>query len=118
MQLHELIRWQWDSYSSYHRSRKNLMIHIVAVPLFWIGNLNLIVSLTAASLIGVLVSIGLMLLSLILQGRGHAIEALPPVPFTSKFNAIARLLIEQWINFPRFVFSGAWLRAFKAIDAE
>lgn len=116
MQLIELIRWQWDGYHSYHRSRKNLLIHIVAVPLFLIGNVGLIISLSTWTIVGIFVSFALMALSLVLQGRGHAMESLPPVPFSGKFNAIARLLLEQWINFPRFVLSGAWLRAFKSVD--
>jgi hypothetical protein len=26
---------------------------------------------------------------------------------------VARLLLEQWISFPRFVLSGLWLRAYR-----
>jgi hypothetical protein len=54
-----------------------------------------------------------MVVSLALQGRGHRQEQVPPEPFTSPANAISRLLLEQWVTFPRFVLSGGWLRALR-----
>ena len=33
MVLLELLHWQWNGYSRYHRARTNLLVHIVAVPL-------------------------------------------------------------------------------------
>ena len=50
---------------------------------------------------------------LALQGKGHKLERVPPEPFTGPANAIARLLLEQWVTFPRFVLSGGWRRALK-----
>ena len=29
-----LLAWQWSDYVAKHRDRENLLIHIVAVPLF------------------------------------------------------------------------------------
>lgn len=113
MRLVELVRWQWDGYHLYHRSRKNLLIHIVAVPLFLVGNVGVVLSFVQWTSIGLFSSLALMALSLALQGRGHAIESLPSIPFSGKLNMITRLLLEQWINFPRFVLTGGWLRAFK-----
>lgn len=45
MSVAGLLRWQWDGYPRYHRSRANLLVHIVAVPLFVLGNVGLIVTL-------------------------------------------------------------------------
>ena len=53
-------------------------------------------------------------LSIALQGRGHRREEpVPPVPFSSSGNALARIFLEQWITFPRFVLSGGWSRALR-----
>ena len=45
-----LVRWQWDGYPRVHRSRTNLPIHIVVVPLFVLGNIGLVVALRLRSL--------------------------------------------------------------------
>ncbi len=37
-----LLDWQWWDYSDKHRSRTNLLLHIVAVPLFQIGSVVLV----------------------------------------------------------------------------
>jgi len=37
MSVQQLLRWQWSDYAAKHRSRANLLIHIVAVPLFQVG---------------------------------------------------------------------------------
>ena len=55
-----------------------------------------------------------MAVSMILQGRGHKGEAVPPAPFSSPANALSRIFLEQWITFPRFVLTGAWWRALHA----
>ena len=55
----------------------------------------------------------LMALSMALQGRGHQREPVPPVPFSGAGNAIARIFLEQWITFPRFVLTGGWWRALR-----
>jgi len=111
MNFPNLLQWQWNDYASYHQSRANLLIHIVAVPLFWLGTLGLIGSVIEGSRLMAIGSPVLMVVSMILQGRGHAMEENPPVPFSSAANAISRIFLEQWVNFPRFVLSGAWLRA-------
>ncbi|MBC3882211.1 terminase [Undibacterium sp. LX40W] len=110
----KLIQWQWNEYHDFHRSRKNLLIHIFAVPLLLIANINLVWALTQSAWIHAIISAGLMLLSLVLQGKGHKIEETPSIPFSSPLNAISRLFVEQWINFPRFVVSGGWWQAFRS----
>jgi hypothetical protein len=112
----ELLRWQWQGYPNYHRSRFNLLLHIVLVPIFIAGSILLLVALAEHSLlVGAASAIG-MLASIVLQGWGHRAERVPPEPFTGPLNAIARIFLEQWITFPRFVFSGDWLRAVRAAE--
>ena len=113
MGITELLRWQWDGYPTYHQSRANLLLHIVVVPLFWVGNIGLVVALFSLSWLLSLVSIAAMVVSVALQGRGHAQEAVPPVPFSSPVNAVSRIFLEQWVSFPRYLLSGGWLQALR-----
>lgn len=110
----ELLRWQWEGYARYHRSRANLWLHIVVVPLFLAGNVALVVALAKGAWLVAAAGAAAMLVSVVLQGRGHGVEPTPPVPFSSPWNAVARIFLEQWINFPRFVLTGRWRRALKA----
>lgn len=114
--MYTLLQWQWKGYEKFHRSRRNLFIHIIVVPLFLLANVNLVVQIIQHNFIFAAASVLPMVVSLALQGRGHKLESTPSIPFTSPFNAIARLLLEQWINFPRFVLTGAWWRAWKLAD--
>ena len=107
----ELLRWQWSAYQNYHASRTNLFIHIAAVPMFLLANISLIVSLFELSPLRALMSLFAMVVAFGLQARGHGMEKNPSVPFSSPGNALARIFLEQWINFPRFVFSGGWFRS-------
>jgi len=114
----ELLRWQWDGYSRYHQSRANLLLHIFVVPLFLVGNIALVAGLVAQWWAVAIVGAGAMIVSVVLQGRGHGKEENPAVPFASPVNAVSRIFLEQWINFPRFVLSGGWLRAWKAASVR
>lgn len=113
MRVHEIMRWQWEGYERYHRSRGNLLLHMVLVPLFIAGNIALLVGIFRVS--GLVAGIGAvsMVISLAIQGRGHRTEPIPPEPFASPRNALLRVLIEQWITFPRFVFGGRWIQALR-----
>ena len=113
MTVTQLLRWQWDGYSRYHQSRTNLMLHIFLVPVFLAGTIALVVAAFMGSWIIGLAGAAAMFLSIALQGRGHRQETVPPEPFTSPVNAIARIFLEQWITFPRFVLSGGWLKAIR-----
>ena len=107
----ELLRWQWEGYARYHRSRANLFIHIVAVPLFLVGTIVLAAAFIQLSLMLLAVALGSIVVALALQSRGHSLEAVPPHPFTGPLNFLSRLFLEQWVTFPRFVISGAWRAA-------
>jgi hypothetical protein len=114
MSVAELLAWQWEGYSRYHQSRANLLLHMVLVPLFLVGNLALLDGIIRPDWRESAAGAGCMALSIILQGRAHAGEAVPPVPFSSVGNALSRIFLEQWITFPRFVLTGAWWRALRA----
>ncbi len=107
----ELIRWQWKDYSLFHASKLNLLIHIVAVPVFLVANVSLVLALLQGNVWRVVGSLIEMLIAFGVQAIGHGKESNPSIPFSSSTNAFGRIFIEQWINFPRFVLSGAWYRA-------
>jgi hypothetical protein len=48
------------------------------------------------------------------QGRGHRLEKNAPVPFRGPLDVLARIFVEQWVTFPRFVLSGGFARAWRA----
>ena len=113
MNIPELVRWQWDGYPEYHRSRFNLLLHIVVIPLFLVGNVALLAGLLRGAWWVALAGLVAMIVSVALQGRGHGREPTPPEPFTGPRNAVTRIFFEQWVTFPRFVLSGAWLQALR-----
>jgi hypothetical protein len=107
-----LVRWQWANYLPAHRSRRNLTVHAISNPLFLSGTLTLLTSpLTGwrAAITGVV----LLVLALAVQGWGHKQEAEPPIPFRGPADIVQRFFVEQWINFPRFVLSGGFARAWR-----
>ena len=116
MSISELLRWQHEGYPRYHRSRFNLLLHIVVVPLFLVANVALVLALVERSWLVGIVSVAAMGVSVLLQGRGHRREAVPPEPFTGAVQAVARIFLEQWVTFPRFVLSGGWWRALRAVS--
>ena len=115
MPLNELLRWQWEGYPKYHQSRANLLIHIVAVPLFLVGTVMLVASALQPSVVLLAVAIGCIGVAVALQGRGHRLEPVPPEPFSGPLNFVSRLFFEQWVTFPRFVVSGGWGAALRKI---
>lgn len=114
----QLLRWQWEGYPRYHQSRFNLLLHVVVIPLFMLGNVTVLFALFQGSLRLAVAGFAAMVVSVALQGRGHNAESNPPEPFTSPVNAISRIFLEQWITFPRFVLSGGWLRALRVAPSQ
>ncbi len=117
MGISELLRWQWQGYPRYHRSRVNLVLHIIVVPVFLLGNLGLLLAVVQRSWFAAGFAVAAMVASVGLQGVGHRRERVPPEPFTGPRDAVARLLCEQWITFPRFVATGGWLQAWRRASA-
>lgn len=107
-----LLEWQHANYPAAHRSRRNLLVHIVTVPLFMAGTIAFALAWRWPWLlvIGPAVMTGVMAL----QGRGHRQEAAPPAPFLGPADVFGRIFAEQWITFPRFVASGGFVRAWRA----
>jgi len=110
MNLPELLRWQWEGYPRAHGNPVNLWLHILTAPFYWAGTVLLVLALLRLSWLLLVIGLVCILVTLLAQGRGHKLEANPPAPFTSPWNFIARLFLEQWITFPRFVLSGGWAR--------
>jgi hypothetical protein len=104
----DLLTWQWSDYAAKHRSRANLLIHIVAVPLFVAGLVFLVVGIGLADWLPVLVGLAGMLAGFAAQGLGHSHEPERPAPFRDPLDFISRFLAEQLVIFPRFVISGGW----------
>ena len=113
MNTSSLLRVQWEGYARYHQSRSNLLLHIVFVPLFLAGNVTFLVAVLERRLLLALGAAVLTGVALAIQGRGHREEPVQPQPFTSPFNALSRIFLEQWVTFPRFVLSGGWIRALR-----
>jgi len=108
MSVGKFLQWQWKGYSASHRNRTNLLIHIVAVPLFMAATMLAVYALVRFTLPALAGAALCFLVSLILQGRGHKLEATAPEPFKGGLDFILRLFAEQWITFPRFVLTGGW----------
>lgn len=106
-----LLRWQWEGYPHFHTDRRNLILHLLTVPLFLAGTVAVALSPLDPWLVlgaaGNLLAVGL-------QGRGHGLEPAPPLPFRGPVDALARLFVEQWVTFPRFVVSGGFARAWRS----
>lgn len=113
MGIIERLRWQIAGYPDFHRSRTNLLIHIVAVPFFLVCNLVLIRALLGLSFRAAIVASMGMAVSMAIQGRAHRVESRPTEPFAGPWDAILRILLEQWITFPGFVLTGGWFRALR-----
>ena len=113
MSIKELLQWQYASYEKFHRSRANLLIHILAVPMVLISNVALVMGLFRERWLSVGINLVLIVIFVALQSLGHGREAHPSQPFTGATNAITRIFLEQWITFPRFVISGGWWRALR-----
>jgi len=109
-----LLTWQWSDYPAKHRDRVNLVLHLVAVPLFLAGTLLLVAAALTGSGPGIALGVGCLLVAVVVEGRGHARERETPTPFAGPLDFASRFVVEQWITFPRFVLTGAWSRNFRA----
>ena len=90
MRIAELLRWRGGD-SKYHQARANLLIHIVAVPLFLLGTLALVAAVLQLSLPLLSAAVGCIVVAVALQGRGHRLEPVPPEPFSGPLNFVSRL---------------------------
>ena len=100
-----LLNWQWSLYPDNHRARRNLVLHVLTVPLFQAGSLAVLASPFVSGWLA-LGGIAAMVVAMALQGVAHRGESVAPVPFAGPFDALSRIFVEQWITFPRYVLSG------------
>jgi hypothetical protein len=109
-----LLAWQWSRYPATHRDRRNLLVHALTAPLFLAGVCALVAGLLQARWL--LAGVGLLgvVLPVVLQGRTHTLETNAPAPFRGPADVAARLFVEQWVTFPRYVLSGGFARAWRA----
>ncbi len=108
-----LLAWQRALYPGNHTTRRNLVLHVLTVPLFLAGTVDLVGAVARLSPLQALFGVGAMALAVVAQGRGHRAEPVVPVPFRGPADAVARLFVEQWVTFPRFVLSGGFARAWR-----
>jgi uncharacterized membrane protein YGL010W len=104
----ECLAWQWSDYPAKHRSRLNLVIHIVAVPPFMLGCLAVVLGIVEFALAQIVGGLGAIVVSVVLEGIGHRFEAERPAPFAGFGDFVKRFFLEQWVTFPRFVLSGRY----------
>lgn len=115
MSFPKLLAWAWSETPPVHKNVTNLIIHVVAVPLFVVGHLLL---LAAIFITWWLVFPGLLciIVSVSLQGFGHSLERQQVPPFSGPRDFMRRLYAEQFCNFWRFLFSGRWYASLKTRD--
>jgi hypothetical protein len=109
-----LLAWQWSRYPSTHRDRGNLLVHALTAPLFLIGCCALVAALLRGSWWLAVAGIIGIVLPVVGQGRGHRREAAAPAPFQGPGDVLARLFVEQWVTFPRYVLTGGFARAWRS----
>jgi hypothetical protein len=98
--LRGTLQRQRRAYAETHGSVANLLIHAVAVPVFWGGNGWLLVACIQRSVPMGAIGLALTAASLAAQACGHRLEAKRPERFLSIGDAVARIFFEQWVTFP------------------
>lgn len=104
----------WSDYERVHADRRNLRIHLFAVPLFDIAFALGLICFALGDLIPAVVSIPIVIGSMALQKIGHSKESIEPRPFSGPLNFLQRWFSEQFFTFPMFVITGRWMRQYKA----
>ena len=108
-----LLDWQWRLYTQNHQNRRNLMLHLLTVPLFQMGTMAVLLA-PFSHLFFAVAGVASMSFAMTAQGQGHRLESTPPAPFNGPLDVVARIFAEQWITFPRFVLTGGFERAWRA----
>jgi hypothetical protein len=101
-----------SDYANFHGDRVNLVLHLATVPLFLAGNVALVYFAAHASWLA-LAGLAAMAVAMGVQGRGHAREVNPPIPFAGPLDFAKRIFSEQWFKFPRYVVTGGLARAWR-----
>jgi len=109
-----LLAWQWAHYRGGHVDRTNLAIHAISNPLFLIGSILPVLAIAGGWWLAP-IGLALMIVAIAAQGRGHRREPTAPIPFRGAGDVVARLFVEQWVTFPRFVLSGGFAQAWRGM---
>ena len=104
----------WTGYLRAHGDRRNLLIHVIAVPLFIGSFASLIVFIVRGDYVLAVIATIPVFIAMALQARGHALEAQAPVPFSGPGNFLKRWFMEQFLIFPLFFLTGRWWRQYKS----
>ena len=102
------------SYDASHRDRVNLVIHLLAVPLFVAAAAAFAWSALRSDPDGILAALAALGVSLAAQGVGHRREQVRPAPFDGVIDFATRVPVEQFWGFWVFLLSGAWWRRLRA----
>lgn len=112
-----LLQWQRSLYDGNHTARSTLLVHAITNPLFLCGTL-LLLTAPLTRMAHAPVGLALVLVAMALQGRAHRMESVAPVAFDGPLDALARIVAEQWVTWPRFVLDGGFSRAWRASKGE
>lgn len=104
------MRIDWIDYLRVHAERRNLLIHLIAVPLFVGSVVSLLLYLNRGDYVSAVIAIVAAVGAMAMQGRGHALEPESARPFASPFDFLRRWFKEQFYIFPVFLLSGRWWR--------
>ena len=104
------MRIDWTDYLRVRAERRNLLIHLIAVPLIVGSVVSLLLYLIRGDYVSAVIVTFLAFGAMAMQGRGHALEPESPRPFTSSVDFLRRWFTEQFFIFPLFLLSGRWWR--------
>ena len=93
--------------------KMNFILLGIGMAIIIIGFLLIVSGVFSLSLVSFAVGIVGILAGLALQRHGHSLEAEASEPFSDRKDAVQRLVVEQFLTFPRFVLSGGWWRAWR-----
>lgn len=104
----------WSDYEQVHADRRNLRIHLLAVPLFDLAFPATLILFALSEFVPAIGSLLIVIGSMASQGIGHSKESNEPNPFNGPLDFLKRWFSEQYFKFPVFVLSGRWWRQYRA----
>ena len=94
-----------STYGIYHKNKRNLVTHLMTVPVFIGGNMAMAWSLWNGEFLGGSLWFGLAMAALALQAKSHRYEENSVASFKGPADFFRRLYLEQFFKFPAYVFS-------------
>src|SRR5690606_3232582 len=79
------------------------VVHMLTTPVFMAGTVAFFWGFCALSIALSLTGLLAMTAAIAAQAWSHKKESEVPVPFASRTAAFARIILEQWVTFPRYV---------------